>query len=187
MLVLCLSFDDLAWVFSPNRNVYRWWFLKDVIYHFHRNETYCWWTKSCTTKDGDYPIIYRVLTIPGGAGFRPSTVWTLWKMFTPIFKNTPQFQELDRKEVLMERWRQGMGQCFPDLGFPVEKLGSVGYNPNILWVFPKIGVPQNGSFIMEHLIKMDDFGVPLFSETSISWESKDTPRHSQPPPRKSRT
>ena len=35
--------------------------------------TYCWWTKSCTTKDDDYPIIYRFLTIPGGAGFRPST------------------------------------------------------------------------------------------------------------------
>ena len=24
--------------------------------------TYCWWTKSCTTKDDDYPIIYKVLT-----------------------------------------------------------------------------------------------------------------------------
>ena len=36
---------------------------------------YCWWTKSCTTKDDDYPIIYRVLCISGGAGFRPSTVW----------------------------------------------------------------------------------------------------------------
>ena len=36
--------------------------------------TYCWWRKSCTTKDDDYPIIYRVLTIPGGAGFCPSTV-----------------------------------------------------------------------------------------------------------------
>ena len=35
---------------------------------------YCWWTKSCTTKDDDYPIICRVLTIPGGAGFLPSTV-----------------------------------------------------------------------------------------------------------------
>ena len=29
------------------------------------NLTYCWWTKSCTTKKDDYPIIYRVLTIPG--------------------------------------------------------------------------------------------------------------------------
>jgi len=32
-------------------------------------------------------------------------------------------------------------------------------------VFPKIGVRQNGWFIMEHLIKMDDLGVTLFLET----------------------
>ena len=36
-----------------------------------------------------------------------------------------------------------------------------------IWVFPKIGIPQNGWFLMENPIKMDDLGVPLFSEKPI--------------------
>ena len=39
---------------------------------------------------------------------------------------------------------------------------------NSIWVFPNIGVPQNGWFMMETPIKMDDLGVPLFLETPIS-------------------
>ena len=33
------------------------------------------------------------------------------------------------------------------------------------WMFPKIVVPQNGWFILEIPIKMDDLEVPLFWET----------------------
>ena len=47
--------------------------------------TYCWWTKSCTTKDDNDPIIFRVLTIPGGAGFLPSTVFVRYTgIITPL-------------------------------------------------------------------------------------------------------
>ena len=43
-------------------------------------------------------------------------------------------------------------------------LGGVGN----IWVFPKIGIPQNGWFIRENPITMDDLGIPtIFGNTHI--------------------
>ena len=59
-------------------------FLEGIYQSLYMNVTcnYCWWKKSCTSWYGKYPIIYKVLYMPGGAGFLPSTVSQMYWEFS---------------------------------------------------------------------------------------------------------
>ena len=56
------------------------------------------------------------------------------------------------------------------LGLSVETVmsGARVLLVRIMWVFPKIMVPQNGWFIRENPIKMDDLGTPILGNTHVS-------------------
>ena len=47
------------------------------IKNIEETTTYCWWLKSCTTWDEDYPTIHRVLYVFGGFSRQIPEPWTV--------------------------------------------------------------------------------------------------------------
>ena len=98
--------------------------------------------------------------------FPSSCVFFWWNSWFPCFfslKTRLQPRKLTNVPLKRDHFQKEVGSSNQEFS------GDMLVFQGSIWVFPNIWVPQNGWFIMEHFIKMDDLGVPLFSETRISW------------------
>ena len=114
------GFDGMHRHFSPPFGRNSFWILLPTTYN-KQIWRYCWWTKSCTTKDDNYPIIYRVLTIPGGAGFRPSTVLSPKRWEVPVFKVPTNHSTISWPSGTIDMTDRFSPSCFSERRFLPQK------------------------------------------------------------------
>ena len=101
-----------------------------------RFQTYCWWKLSCTSWQVVYPVVSKVLYIPGGAWFLPSTLfWTWWRGRQKVIESTSSYcsQKLGGKKMVKIVWGR----------FSSKKWRSrVGIQPALSLGHPFRGSPQ---------------------------------------------
>ena len=125
---------------------------------------------------GKYPVIYRVSSLQLRGCAQNNYIWKKIQIHFPkhdfwvSMVNHPSSQSRTFGNILVPMTWGCLMPCpmdYSEARWRAKFVMQILPCPKSIWLFPKIVVPQNGWFIMENPIKMDDLGVPLFSETSI--------------------
>ena len=133
-------------------HIYRAWILSGQIIIFHL----------------DFPEIAGVPYFPS------STI--LWRPKKPVWGRYHFHQILPLRKFsvsfpcllkILQSYLVRIGRWTPEKRHPKRRCFGGPPNTDPHWMFPKIVISQNGWFIMESPIKMDDLGVPPFMETPI--------------------
>ena len=107
--------------------------------------------------------------------FQSHRVWVKARSFSPKPpKKESQYipKHINSRKIHMFSWNRStlalVSMCILVTSFQSSWLLIVNTSILSKWVFPKIGVPQIGWFIMENHIKMNDLGVtPIFGNIQM--------------------
>ena len=120
--------------------------------------SYCWWKKSCTSWYGEYPIIYRLLKIPSGAGFFPSTAgFSIWD---DLLKMMSKYHPLRPKRKRTTSWWFQLSSIF------TPKIGDASF-------FKKTGRKKTSNYQERSSLKTLDVSIffrCFFSSAGYFWK-----------------
>ena len=149
-----------------------------------RTLEYCWWTKSCTTKDDDYPIIYRVLSFNHPKWCRISSINSITFHFTCFRHVSRSLWRILRQSTLFscgdDWWSPGCSLSLQHTMDLSTWVGASYFKSNLRFHIPKglfkppfgiiaLSTNQNPSmfFLQKYLLEKPSISANIAIETPV--------------------